>query len=156
MTIQEQVVLATDKVAHWNSKRDHALAMLTKWQNRLSALQAKEKPQPTAKMLPAVTLVADDKVVPIKRKVEKGQEAAQKALRLLGRNTTPLAISAGGVFHSPRKELPMYLFTKDGILSIVAHNKKPGMLMVRAAVRDDIEYFWPAAKIERTDDSRAR
>ena len=41
MTIQEQVVFATDRVAHWNSKRDHALAMLTKWQARLSALQAK-------------------------------------------------------------------------------------------------------------------
>jgi hypothetical protein len=57
MTIHEQVVLATDKVAHWNSKRDHALTMLTKWQNRLSALQAKGKPQPTAKKLPPVTLV---------------------------------------------------------------------------------------------------
>jgi hypothetical protein len=57
MTIQEQVVFATDRVAHWNSKRDHALAMLTKWQARLSALQAKGKPQPTAKKLPAVTLV---------------------------------------------------------------------------------------------------
>jgi hypothetical protein len=52
MTIHEQVALATDKVAHWNSKRDHALTMLTKWQNRLSALQAKGKPQPTAKKLP--------------------------------------------------------------------------------------------------------
>jgi hypothetical protein len=35
MTVTEQVALATDKVAHWNSKRDHALAMLTKWQGRL-------------------------------------------------------------------------------------------------------------------------
>jgi hypothetical protein len=74
MTIHEQVVLATDKVAHWNSKRDHALAMLTRWQTCLSALQSKEKPQPTAKMLPAVTLVADDKVVPIKGKVEKAKK----------------------------------------------------------------------------------
>jgi hypothetical protein len=73
MTIHEQVVLATDKVAHWNSKRDHALAMLTRWQTCLSALQSKERPQPTAKMLPAVTLVADDKV-PIKGKVEKAKK----------------------------------------------------------------------------------
>lgn len=57
MTITEQLTLATDKVAHWNSKRDHALAMLTKWQGRLSALQSKGKPQPTAKKLPKVNLV---------------------------------------------------------------------------------------------------
>jgi hypothetical protein len=46
----------------------------------------------------------------------------------------------------------MYLFTKDGILSVVAHRDKPGMLMVRSPVRDDLEHFWPAAKIVRTDD----
>jgi hypothetical protein len=57
MTITEHLTLATDKVAHWNSKRDHALAMLTKWQGRLSALQSKGKPLPTAKKLPPVTLV---------------------------------------------------------------------------------------------------
>jgi hypothetical protein len=27
MTINEQVALATDNVAHWNSKRDHAQAL---------------------------------------------------------------------------------------------------------------------------------
>jgi hypothetical protein len=52
MTITEQLTLATDKVAHWNSKRDHATAMLTKWQSRLSALQSKGKPEPAAKKLP--------------------------------------------------------------------------------------------------------
>ena len=57
MMINEKVALATDKVAHWNSKRDHALAMLTKWQARLSALQSKGKSQPTAKKLPKVDLV---------------------------------------------------------------------------------------------------
>src|SRR5262245_56321326 len=55
--VTEQLALATDKVAHWNSKRDHTLATLTKWQGRLSALQSKGKPQPTAKKLPKVDLV---------------------------------------------------------------------------------------------------
>jgi hypothetical protein len=50
----------------------------------------------------------------------------------------------------------MYIFAKRGILSIVAHNKKPAMLMVRAPVRDDIEYFWPTAQIVRTDDADYR
>ena len=75
----------------WNSKRDHALTMLTKWQNRLSALQAKGKPHPTAKKLPPVTLVpgtenclareaalrdiAEDKVVPIKSKAKKPKKS---------------------------------------------------------------------------------
>jgi hypothetical protein len=81
MTINEQVALATDKVAHWNSKRDHTLAMLTKWQARLSALQSKGKSQPTAKKLPPVTLVADvaketsGKVVPIANGKAKPAEA---------------------------------------------------------------------------------
>ena len=57
MTINEQVALATDKVAHWNSKRDHAQAMLTKWQDRFSALQSKGKSQQTAKLLPKLELV---------------------------------------------------------------------------------------------------
>jgi hypothetical protein len=79
MTIQEQVVLATDRVAHWNSKRDHALAMLTKWQARLSALQAKGKPQPTAKKLPKVDLGdGDTKVVPIKAKAVKAKAKAEE------------------------------------------------------------------------------
>jgi hypothetical protein len=45
----------------------------------------------------------------------------------------------------------MYLFTKDGILSIVAHESKRKMLMVRSPARDDIEHYWPASKIVRTD-----
>jgi hypothetical protein len=45
----------------------------------------------------------------------------------------------------------MYIFAQHGILSIVAHQSKPGMLMVRAPARDDLEHFWPAAKIIRTD-----
>jgi ABC-type hemin transport system substrate-binding protein len=81
MTINEQVALATDKVAHWNSKRDHALAMLTKWQGRLSALQSKGKPQPTAKKLPPVALVAEgsgDKVVPINGKAKPAKAKPPK------------------------------------------------------------------------------
>ena len=85
MTINEQVALATDKVAHWNSKRDHALAMLTKWQGRLSAFQSKDKPQSTAKKLPPATLVADvaketnGKVVPLdKAKAGKGKKPPPK------------------------------------------------------------------------------
>ena len=79
MTITEQVAIATDKVAHWNSKRDHALAMLTKWQSHRTALQSKGKPQPTAKSLPAVTLVADvaketnGKIVSLKAKAGKSK-----------------------------------------------------------------------------------
>jgi hypothetical protein len=46
----------------------------------------------------------------------------------------------------------MYVFARDGILSIVAHDSKPGMLLVRSPVRADIEHYWPAAKIVRTDD----
>jgi len=46
----------------------------------------------------------------------------------------------------------MDIFAQHGILSIVAHRDKPGMLMVRAVARDDLEHFWPAAKIVRTDD----
>jgi len=50
----------------------------------------------------------------------------------------------------------MYLFAQHGILSIVAHNKKPDMLMVRSVARRDIEHYWPSAKIVRTDDGDYR
>jgi hypothetical protein len=85
MTINEQVALATDKVAHWNSKRDHALAMLTKWQDRFSALQSKGKPLPSSAKLPPVALVPDiakesnGKVVPMsKAKTPKGKPPTKK------------------------------------------------------------------------------
>jgi hypothetical protein len=52
----EPIALANEKVAHWNNKRDHALAMLTKWQGRLTALQSKDTPQ-TKDKLPPLTLV---------------------------------------------------------------------------------------------------
>ena len=75
MTINEHVALATDKVAHWNSKRDHALAMLTKWQARLSAL-----PPTAAKLPPVVVVPTDDaKVVPITDAAKtKGKKAPPK------------------------------------------------------------------------------
>src|SRR5690349_9298870 len=41
----------------------------------------------------------------------------------------------------------MYIFAKNGILSIVAHRTKPDMLMVRSVARADIAAFWPKAKI---------
>jgi hypothetical protein len=41
----------------------------------------------------------------------------------------------------------MYIFAKNGILSIVAHRTKPDMLMVRSVARADIARFWPTAKI---------
>jgi hypothetical protein len=46
----------------------------------------------------------------------------------------------------------MYIFAQHGIFSIVAHQDKCGMLMVRSPVRDDLEHYWPAAKIVRTDE----
>src|SRR5262245_53932547 len=81
MTINEQVALATDKVAHWNSKRDHALAMLSKWESRLTALQAKSKPQPTADKLPPLTIVPGTvKFMPRPAVVTKGDKAAAEHL----------------------------------------------------------------------------
>jgi hypothetical protein len=45
----------------------------------------------------------------------------------------------------------MYIFGKSGILSIVEHQDKPGMLMVRSPAHDDLAHYWPASKIVRTD-----
>ena len=62
MTVQEQVILATDKVARWRDKRERVDAMLKKWQGRLSALQSKgktqPKTQPASATLPPLTLVS--------------------------------------------------------------------------------------------------
>jgi len=41
----------------------------------------------------------------------------------------------------------VYIFANSGILSIVAHQTKPGMLMVRSVACEDIARFWPKAKI---------
>jgi len=58
-----------------------------------------------------------------------------------------LAISGRVFFIHQRKEGIVYLLSKDGILSIVAHRTKPGMLMVRSVAREDIAQFWPRARI---------
>jgi hypothetical protein len=58
MTTVEQVALAREKVEHWRGKCERAASILHKWEARLTQLQAKDKPQPTAKKLPPVTLVA--------------------------------------------------------------------------------------------------
>jgi hypothetical protein len=44
----------------------------------------------------------------------------------------------------------MYLFAQHGILSIVKHRDRPGMLMVRAIARDDLTHYFPQAKIKAT------
>ena len=55
--MSEQITFATEKVARWQHKQGHAQAMLTKWQDRLAALQVKGKPQPTSAKLPKLVLV---------------------------------------------------------------------------------------------------
>jgi hypothetical protein len=44
----------------------------------------------------------------------------------------------------------MYVFAQHGILSIVKHRDRPGMLMVRAIARDDLAHYFPQAKIRVT------
>jgi hypothetical protein len=52
----------------------------------------------------------------------------------------------------------MYIFAKNGILSIVAHSERPKLLMVRAPARNDLRHYWPNADkmIVRTDDGDYR
>jgi len=47
----------------------------------------------------------------------------------------------------------MWLFNKDGFLSIVEHRDDPDMLIVRARMQGDIERFWPEQKIWITRDA---
>src|SRR5262245_59590167 len=54
-TAAERIALASEKVLRWQTKRDHATAMLGKWEAQLKRLQP--KPQPTAAKLPALTIV---------------------------------------------------------------------------------------------------
>jgi hypothetical protein len=44
----------------------------------------------------------------------------------------------------------MYIFGKSGILSVVKHRAKPGMLMARSISRDDLAHYFPGAKIIAT------
>ena len=81
MTMIEQIALANEKVSHWNAKRDHALAMLAKWESRLTALQAKGKPVPTANLLPPLSIVPGSvKHMPRQAVVTKADKAAAEHL----------------------------------------------------------------------------
>ena len=44
----------------------------------------------------------------------------------------------------------MWMFAKDGFVSIVEDREAPGMLLVRGRVRGDIEALFPGAKVEAT------
>lgn len=44
----------------------------------------------------------------------------------------------------------MWIFTPTAFVSIVAHRTKPGILLVRARLRGDIERLFPGAKVKRT------
>lgn len=44
----------------------------------------------------------------------------------------------------------MWVFLSDSFLSIVAHRTKPGVLLVRARVRGDIERAFPGTRAKRT------
>lgn len=44
----------------------------------------------------------------------------------------------------------MWVFMSDAFLSIVAHRDKPGVMMVRARVKGDIERVFPGVKEKRT------
>lgn len=52
-----------------------------------------------------------------------------------------------------RKKLQMWLFTDHGFFSIVQHKDNPAYLLVRARVKGDIERYFPAADVQRTDDA---
>jgi hypothetical protein len=81
MTQVEQIALATEKVTRWTAKHEHARAMLTKWKHRLTALEAKGKPQPTATKLPPLVMVPstdDPKVVPLKGKAKPSPKGKPK------------------------------------------------------------------------------
>jgi hypothetical protein len=44
----------------------------------------------------------------------------------------------------------MWIFLSDAFLSIVDHRTKPGVLLVRARLRGDLERVFPGARVERT------
>lgn len=47
----------------------------------------------------------------------------------------------------------MWIFAKGGFLSIVQHQDRPNMLMVRGRVKGDIERHFPGVRVKRTDDA---
>lgn len=44
----------------------------------------------------------------------------------------------------------MWIFTPTSFVSIVAHRAKPGVLLVRARLKGDIQRLFPNAKVSRT------
>ena len=81
MTMIEQITLANEKVAHWQHKQGHAQAMLAKWQERRSVLQAKGKPQPTSAKLPKLVLVpGTEHLMPRSAITTKSDQAAAEHL----------------------------------------------------------------------------
>lgn len=47
----------------------------------------------------------------------------------------------------------MWIFLNNAMISVVAHRTKPGMVMVRARVKGDIERTFPRAVVSRTPDA---
>jgi hypothetical protein len=47
----------------------------------------------------------------------------------------------------------MWLFSQQGMFSIVDDISDPGCLLVRARVKGDIEKYWPDAAVERREDT---
>lgn len=45
----------------------------------------------------------------------------------------------------------MWIVAKYGFLSIVQHDDDPGLLLVRARVKGDIEHYFPGAEVSRDD-----
>jgi hypothetical protein len=46
----------------------------------------------------------------------------------------------------------MWIFAKDGFLSITQHREKPEHLMVRGRVKGDLEHYFPGAEVIETPD----
>jgi hypothetical protein len=45
----------------------------------------------------------------------------------------------------------LWIFAKDGFLSIVQHQHHPQQLLVRGRIRGDIQHYFPDAKVMRTE-----
>jgi hypothetical protein len=50
----------------------------------------------------------------------------------------------------------MWIFAKDGFLSITPHREKPDCFMVRGRVKGDIEYYFPNADVIETPEADYR
>lgn len=47
----------------------------------------------------------------------------------------------------------MWIFAKHGFLSVTTHNTRPGIMRVRARVREDLAYYFPGFPIEENTGS---